>query len=193
MRRQRILMARTLITFRRQTKATEDAIAAADKSYALAEDTAKRQLRAYLSYRQARIFVEGDGKARAVIEMENTGQTPAYAAQGFGSAGVAVQVVQPGPPLMPLKSVAVIGAGKSFNFSLPIPQWSEQLLANLSQGISMYFVIGEFSYQDIFREKERTTKFQIGIGGKFVPLYLETEGGKSFYRMMTDAEGNEAD
>jgi hypothetical protein len=169
MRRQRITMERTLVAMRKQIM--------------LAEDTAKRQLRAYLCYRQARVFIES-GKARIVIELENTGQTPAYDVKGIGSSGFGVPQLKPAP----LNSVAIIGAGKSFALALPIPQWSDSLLSSAT-----YFVKGEMTYLDIFREEVRTTRFQIGLGAKFGPLHPETEDGKSFYKVMTDSEGNEAD
>lgn len=58
--------------------AAAKAAAAADKVVGVTEDTAKRQLRAYVSVEPCGITLPEDGVPRAPILVHNRGQTPAY-------------------------------------------------------------------------------------------------------------------
>jgi hypothetical protein len=182
----------TAVIIRRQTKATEDAVEAANKSYTLAEDTTKRQLRAYMNYRQGKIFVV-DGKVpRIAIELENTGQTPAYSVQGNCASSFGRRPAPVVEGADATRSIAVIGARKSFTFDIPMTGWDSDTIAALSGG-ALFYIAGKFTYLDIFREKTRNISFQIVIGASRGPMHLEEEEGKWFYRFLTDSEGNEAD
>jgi hypothetical protein len=178
---------------RLQRKAMIGSLAAMKRQSVIMEDTAKRQLRAYMCYRQGRIFVESDGSTRAQFELENTGQTPAYGLHGFGAAGFGAKA----PKLddakrPPVSSLAVVGAGKSFKANVPILGWRPDTIQALSAGTVTLFVLGQFRYQDTFNEVERAITFQIGLGGKFGKPLMETKDGESFYSLMTDSEGNDA-
>jgi hypothetical protein len=157
------------------------------------DDTTKRQLRAYMVYRQGRIYPAGSGVARIAVEFENTGQTPAIDLQGYGKDGFEVwpvKVDDPGPPPPhSLQSSAVVGAGKSFNYSKLVP-WNSVIVSDLSRGPRVYVMVGVFTYRDIFG-REWKLRFQVGIGGPFgQPDLVSTQDEGEYYRLITDRDGN---
>jgi len=103
MRRQRIVMERTLVSIRKQIT--------------IVEDTAKRQLRAYLCYRQARVYIE-NGKAKIVIELENTDRL-----RHMTSKASIVWIWSPRieTTKCTIQVRGIIGAGKSFSIISPFP------------------------------------------------------------------------
>jgi|GEM_PF-6111591 len=176
-----------------QSSETRSAAQFALRAANIMEETAKRQLRAYMCFRQRRVFVDAKNSARAVIELENTGQTPAHALRGLTTTGFGPEPKRVDPTTAPgKKSVGVIGAGKSFTTSIPIPNWNANTVTAISDGKSMLFVVGEYQYRDIFDGPERTIRFQIGLGGRFGPPVLDNKEGRDFYQLFTDAEGNDA-
>ena len=72
----------TLFAIAEQTKATKDAVETNQQVLRLQENTAKRQLRAYMVLRNARLFLHENGAVEAKMEIANCGQTPAYNFRG---------------------------------------------------------------------------------------------------------------
>jgi hypothetical protein len=176
-----------------QSSETRSAAQIALRAANIMDETAKRQLRAYMCFRQGRVFVDDKNSARAAIELENTGQTPAHALCGFTTFGFGPEPKRVDPATVPGKrSVAVIGAGKSFTTSIPIPNWNANTVKAISDGKFMLFGVGEYRYKDIFDGPERTIRFQVGLGGRFGQPVADNKEGRDFYQLFTDAEGNDA-
>jgi hypothetical protein len=68
---------------RRAADATEGALKASETSYKLARDTSERELRAYLTVTNARLFLYEDGSIEPRLTVSNSGQTPAYEFRGI--------------------------------------------------------------------------------------------------------------
>jgi hypothetical protein len=68
---------------RKAAKATRAAVDTADKAMKLQEDTAKRQLRAYICITSSGVKLSTDGTIQAKIYFKNGGQTPAYDVRGW--------------------------------------------------------------------------------------------------------------
>lgn len=188
----------TLLVIAQQTRETAKATKATEEIAACGKDTAKRQLRAYVSARSTKLFIHDDGGVEIAMELHNSGQTPAYELEGacrcrFGRYPLG----SPGePPPEIRKSRSVIGAGGVF-FVLPDIRPSgagsrKELIDALSSGRTVCCINGHYTYKDIF-EDPHYIRFQLIVGG---PVGLRTDtdkDGREFLVLGNDSEGNEAD
>ena len=184
---------------RRAAEAAEASVGAADKQYVLAENTAKRQLRAYLAVRDAKALLYDDGVLEASLKLHNCGQTPAYGLQGAYKVGFSpYPIPTPGtPPEDTRKSISVLGAGGDYyilaKFAGLPGQTMNDTVKELHAPDFVFSLVGYFTYKDIF-ENEHFIRFQQIIGGPSGPLrYDRDDKGRVFASFCNDSEGNEAD
>jgi hypothetical protein len=182
----------------RAAQATEAAVTTADKTFSLQENTAKRQLRAYMVVKNARLFLHPDGTVEPTFELDNCGQTPAYDLQGahycrFGS--YPVEDVKT-PPEGLRKSTSVIGAGRQFYGLGEVINYRNMglvgLLNQLGRPDFVCCVNGYYTYRDIFKE-EHYLKFQVIVGGPAGIRQDTNEKGQVFACFCNDSTGNESD
>jgi hypothetical protein len=197
MTRQRTLMARTLVAIRAQTKATEEAVITANKSLRLQEDTTKKQLRAYVEVKGARLFIRDDGSVEPRITFINCGQTPAHDLHGAQYGRFDRRPFEKAPPpeekdMRPV-STGIVGGGQPYYFtgkSVESGKGRELLLADLESTSYAFILSGWYIYRDIFEEPQHI-EFQVRIGGG-TPLQRDSDSTGEWLCFFNDAEGNEA-
>jgi len=185
---------------RKAAKAAQIAVHTANRSLALQEDTAKRQLRAYLVVRNSRLILHEDGFVEAKIELANCGQTPVHDLRG---ASLCRFTVYPIRDIMPMpeglrQSQGNIGAGLAYYLLPPGGRHDggdrEHLIEKLSANGEnlVYCANGYFTYSDIFKDSH-WLKFQLIVGGPAGVRLDSDTGGVQWASFSNDSEGNEQD
>jgi hypothetical protein len=137
-----------------------------------AEETAQRQLRAYVFAIQGRVrdFAAGE-PVKIVINAKNTGQTPAYEFHHSMSLAMA-----PDPPTEPFPELqwekvykSAIGPGQTLSNFAEFPNYklSEGHMARLKARKAAIWAYGELRYNDAFG-KPHVSKFKFGFHGDVV-------------------------
>lgn len=184
---------------RRAAEATELSVRASDRAYTLAENTAKRQLRAYIVARNSHLVVHEDGFVEPKIELMNCGQTPAYDVRGGTICRFTLYPVTPPKPMSDnlRMSRSTLGTGHGFWLLPPGGRHDsgdkEHLIAKLSakDGALVYCATGYYTYRDIFKDSH-WIKFQLIIGGPS-GFRQSFEEGLLKASFSPDSEGNEED
>jgi hypothetical protein len=152
-----------------------------------AEDTAKRQLRAYVTIGDVKIVDPDTANPRAIVQASNTGETPAYeltmwaTARGFNPKD---ERVFPPPEPMPILSKIALGRGPIISKEIDLRTLiNPGTLIGLRGRTHILCVYGEINYTDALKES-RYTKFRFFIGGP--------EGWPADNRMMASSDDNEA-
>jgi hypothetical protein len=181
-----IFVARTLQATRAAVREAERATQAANDAVAVTSDTAKRQLRAYVSTIGAVIGPDRDNSDSfsIVVDIRNTGLTPAYDLICWAEAELDAFPLESRLPIHCIKteSRAVLAPGSS---TLLMP--THRLLTTQEQDdlrndkLALY-VFGEAHYKDAFGH-QRLTQFRLRMNGQGVRL-------KTF---KADRQGNYAD
>ena len=179
------LIFHTLKATKAAANAAQKAADVAEKTVKTMEDTAHRQLRAYLNVSEAGIKTV-DGIMTAHVIIKNFGQTPAYrVVQWVGIVGTNVedlspQFTNPGDSID--QSCGVIGPGSTREFKIPLlDKITPQKIVSLKEEKAVIYVYGEISYLDTFNICH-TTKYRLFHKGDAV--------GTS--RLAETNEGNEA-
>ena len=153
-----------------------------------AEDTAKRQLRAYVFVGEAAIIHAGTNMVEAAIKVKNFGQTPAYdvtistAARAFNIPGDIIAFAP--TPVGPDSSRFVFGPGAEGRYSISLHTLigEPEAMVGLKAGEGALYVYGEIRYRDTFK-RQVVAQFRFVIGGSV--------GWPSDNRMVVCQEGNE--
>ncbi len=167
------------------TKATE-------KSVALAADTAKRQLRAYLCIDKSLVKFTEDGGLEGQLHLQNGGQTPAYDVmtwycsmiREFPLAGPTI----PPPANLPLSKGIIPPEGHRIIVTTKIPQ-KKLIWGDTGQMRSAFYVYGEACYKDIFGDIH-TLEFRLFCGGLAEPRITVDDKGAKIGLLHMDTEGN---
>jgi len=140
------------------------------------QDTAERQLRAYVFVESAQVVnvIDGTGSPEAHVTIKNYGQTPAYELVNF--SGFAIDEY-PTPPTLNLtiddkkfgasgKTAMALGPGcESFSITpsqaRPVPT---EVRSEFISGTRIAYVYGEVRYKDVFGT-ERRTEYRLMMGG----------------------------
>ena len=155
---------------------TEKSLKAARDANDIAQDTAKRQLRAYIVVTEAFYDL---GSCKAYLNLVNMGQTPAHDVYAIGAIRFAES---PPNDLSFDKETATRGAvGPNVPFHIEIAQDEE---TNGPRGAPIH-VVGEIRYTDIFGERW-VKRFSLSQHGPFVLGRLTNSiGGNSESRLRT--------
>jgi hypothetical protein len=163
--------------------ADEASAVAANATLHQMQDTAQRQLRAYISVRSSIGQQQPDGTINFVVQITNAGQTPAYELDawiGVKLLDYPIKDFKPEPPQRKEISKSVLGPG--LDQELRITRRDRMTVA-LSQDLiarkKVICVVGRVDYMDIFG---RTKFTDIRL------LYF----GQSGTGLKNDAEGNQA-
>lgn len=154
-----------------------------------ADDTAKRQLRAYVFVADVQIINIDTNAVQAAITIRNTGQTPAYSvtvstkARAFNIPG---EIVFETTPVGPDSNRLVFGPDGLACRNIPLHTILDckEAVAALKSGKGVLYIYGEILYKDTFGES-RYTRFRHMIGGSV--------SWPSDNRMPLCPDGNEAD
>ena len=159
----------------------------------LMEDTAQRQLRAYVCLVESSVKITKAGEVVATLLFKNGGQTPAYNVSLWALPLVDPYplVDPPGPPPaeIPLPKGIVASQGTQILVSAPLTLPSEVLARFSERDYALYF-FGEVTYRDVFF-KEWTLTYRLLFGG---PAGIEAnrdEEGNIVGTLCMDTEGNE--
>jgi hypothetical protein len=122
----------------------------------VSRDTERRQLRAYVFVAAGSVTLR-DRTLTGVVDLKNSGQTPAYdmttisrlEIRGIGDPFV------PGPFSKIPRSIAILGAGVTMNpqAELVIPPETTVILPYLQSGLAVVYMLGQVRYRDIFDQK----------------------------------------
>ena len=175
-------------TVRESRRSAEAAI----RSAAIAEDTAKRQLRAYVNVFKACAVWSKDAHdafrpVSIVVYTKNSGQTPANKVTSWAASKSSESPPEYFPRLQDesLESVGLQGPGQINHFTLerPLVLGVESEISRWSSGKESLYVWGEINYTDAFGA-DRTTKFRLVMPKEGV----RQDGGK----FTSCSQGNEA-
>lgn len=174
------LLAMTLWETTRTTVAAAEAADATRKGVELAEKTAERQLRAYLSITSMDLHRDGDTyKLKTVIT--NDGQTPARGVRPSITMGIRTLAGENLPEIETDEAAAVVGPGKIVTNEVSLSPTAGEL-AHIASGDRTIFAWGRVDYVDIFGTKRFLT----------VRCRMGSERGPNSYAMRTLRDGNDA-
>lgn len=180
-----------------QSWETRKAAQAAQAAVRLQEDTSKRQLRAYMVLRRARLILHEDGFVEAKLEIANCGQTPAYDLRGVSLCRFTTYPIRNIPPIPEgmRQSQSIIGAGLAFHVLAPGGRHDdgnrEHLLRKLESGNLVYCANSYYTYKDIFQDSH-WIKLQLIIGGPG-GVRVDADQVEKWASFSNDSEGNEED
>jgi hypothetical protein len=179
---------------RKAAVGTEAAVVEAKASRALAQRTAKRQLRAYICMDTADVrFVAG--QPHATVNFKNCGETPAYEVRGW--IGIEVMKYPPelpsSPPLRTLMPKQTIGpqGGLQYAGQRRSSVLSRDEIEKIEVGFLTFFVFGRIDYKDTFG-KEWYTVYRLMAGGPEGVRAMVAKDGSPIWALTPDVEGNEA-
>ncbi len=160
----------------------------------LFQNTAKRELRAYLCISQARLNFGKDKSIKAQINVKNGGQTPAYKVRVWSRI-----IIREHPLLEPLgypgegftQAEGIIAPdGEHIIVTMPISGPDADLGRVYHPGHALY-AHGECSYLDIFGRVTHVLGFRLIFGGPGQISTATDPEGNSFARLCPDVAGNE--
>jgi hypothetical protein len=136
----------------RAAKGTEDAVKAAKFSYNLARDTSERELRAYLTVFNARLFLYEDGSIEPRLTISNSGQTPAYEFRGIQALSLNRTLVHPTTPSDDfLLRYGTVGRDYWLTGEMrKVGTNKQQVIDYLLSGDMHVILYGWYKYQDVF-------------------------------------------
>lgn len=180
---------------RKAAEATQEAVRDGKKEYMLAEDTTKRQLRAYICMDTAEVEFS-TGQPIANVHFKNCGQTPAYEVHGW----VGVEV-RPHPLQSPLpvrddiaKPKTTVGPGVGFGYPgrRKSQMFTKEELSKIGAGpLTTFYVYGRVDYRDAFGGYWYTTVRLIAGGEAGLRVSTLTDGSIR-WSLCPDIEGNDA-
>jgi hypothetical protein len=177
----------TLKLARQANKHALSAVETAEAANAISEDTAKRQLRAYIEVRAVYPRELEDGKPVPVcIELANCGQTPARNIAAMGQVFTGEYPLGPGAPQAP--DTLPEDPRGSVGPDLPVlliyrtaQPYSSDFQEHLDSGKFGVWIHGVVRYEDIFGRRWHT-RFNYVCGGRLAKDFL----------FFADATGNES-
>ena len=187
---------------RAAAKATEEAVIEARASRTLAENTAKRQLRAYLTISSARLFLYQDGSVEPRLVITNSGQTPAYRLRGIQAVGVDRRPLKTISPLPSDELVNCGDFGKDYHLTGQKRRLSDMDMTTVLSHQDIFRLIednfkflivlhGWYTYRDIFGETHPLNfRLVAGEGGVF---YRDSDAKNEWLALLDDPERTEAE
>ena len=177
----------SIVAAQRSATAAEDSIAKSDQFLAHAQDTAVRQLRAYVLIDTVKIdnVAEG-GIPVARVTIKNFGQTPAYNLTNWAIMGLDTfppSLEEPPPQTSKEMGQTNIGPGATLLVDSKLTRaLTQNEIKGLSGGQLAIFGIGQIRYDDGFNN-ERVTDYKFFCGG---PIGISTRA------MAPYSSGNQA-
>lgn len=172
---------------KRATQATETSARAAERTVEAMDNTARRQLRAYVAIEDARINrVDAGAKPEALLTIRNFGQTPAYrfavsAQTDFVLVGAETHPAPDDPPVL-----GHLAPGAEFRVAAQsLYTLNMSSLMQLQNGAANVFVHGIIRYVDTFGQPH-FTRFRTTMGGPHHEI-------PSHRVLISCYEGNETD
>jgi hypothetical protein len=152
---------------------------ATDRLVEGAEKTAERQLRAYITAKEAAVVREGDTNFRIYLKFLNTGQTPAYNFSCWHKSDVRASSWR--PPFLDTSNivgVSIIGADAPSYATTDFVISEQDRRAIEGEGLCV-FVWGRIDYHDAF-ERPRFLYFRMGAAGKLRSVQFDSIKGQGW-------------
>lgn len=154
---------------KRSMTVAEAAASAADRSVETMQDTARRQLRAYLSIDRAWIEFPEPGVPSVTVVIKNAGQTPAHDLSHWIHQWIEtypLKIQLPVPPHGFVMSASLLGSGATHDMCIthPKPIIKLPFLEQIGTPDATIYVYGEITYKDVFGEKQ-FLKYRLMHGG----------------------------
>lgn len=154
---------------RRSMAVAESAALSAERSVETMQDTAKRQLRAYVSIDRAWIEFPEPGVPRVTVVIKNAGQTPAHNLHHWIHQWIEtypLRVKLPEPPEGFVMSASLLGTGATHNMQITSPQpiIKSPFFEQIGTPDATIYVYGEVTYRDVFGQKH-FLKYRLMHGG----------------------------
>lgn len=151
----------------------EKAVAATERSVETMQDTARRQLRAYVSVDRAWIEFPEPGIPKVNVVVKNAGQTPAHNVHQWIHQWIAkypLTTQLPTPPNGFVMSSSLLGAGATHDMQIehPHPIIEPSFMDKIGTTEGTIYVYGEIHYMDVFGN-EHFTKYRLMHGGPEKP------------------------
>lgn len=147
-----------------------------------AEDTARRQLRAYICLEEGRIEPHGnEGYCDVIFTLKNSGQTPAYNVETWQITRI-VDLAEPPYVIRTPDKWGMVGPGAGIGCKLLHNPLTPADRSDIKLEKKTVIVWGQVTYKDAFGQ-ERYTNFCHILGS-------ETQHG---WRLMPAKQGNDAD
>lgn len=177
----------TLRRIERQAKTAEDTLQ-------LMNETAIRQLRAYISVDGASLRTKEANKIEASVTFKNCGQTPAYRVEPWISLRFEehpLQIELPPPPADYAITKNTVGPQGAVTLTARIEllKMTDMILGTPA---CTAFVYGCVTYKDAF-DKTRHTRLRLIYGGPEGTHSTVDKDGNEVMMLMQDGEGNDAD
>ncbi|MCP1844036.1 hypothetical protein J2R78_007003 [Bradyrhizobium sp. USDA 4538] len=151
------------------------------------QDTAERQLRAYVGVDNASIKQVETGSPEVAVYIKNFGQTPAHDVKMWIHMWIErhplrVKLPEP-PPDLPTSTAVLYPGSEVIFYANKIPPVPAPAIPALGTAEGTVYVYGAIRYRDVFG-RHRTTKYRLMHGGR--------EPSRNGL-MKRDHDGNEAD
>jgi hypothetical protein len=159
----------------------------------LMEDTARKQLRAYICLSESAVKLAPDGKLEAQMFFRNGGQTPAYDVRSWTHPIVdnyPLGYTLENPPANMPRAVGVLPSKEKQIMIAPALTLSTEVIERLSTRDFAFYVIGEVDYKDIFG-KRHILKYRLIFGGPAGTRLSTDSNGIRLGSLAMDVEGNE--
>ncbi len=140
------------VRFKKQLKAATDAAVAAQRHVEVAEDTARKRLRAYVYVEAVRLHWYNETTVNLRIVFRNSGQTPALDVKAGAKAEYGDVNYRPAVPTLTVVGGWLIGAASSEETALGVVNPEIVVKANISRENILY-ITGRMEFMDIFGVK----------------------------------------
>ena len=196
-----LIASLTLFAILRQANIMQQQSKAIERQAGLMEDTAKRQLRAYLCVDEACVKITGnaniEGQVYTMLEgqlnIKNGGQTPAYGVRSWIHGSIRpypeITPVTPPPEGMPRSTAIIPAQGKPHLVPAEGIPVHPQDMANLKSPNFAYCVQGEVHYRDIFKDWH-CLKVRMFFGGPAGTRMTKDANGVTLGYLVPDSWGN---
>ncbi len=180
---------------REAARASLKSVKVMERQADLMEDTAKRQLRAYVGLTETAVKFTDDGKLEAQMFFKNGGQTPAYDVRSWvypmvDDYPLTYDIGHP-PVEMPL-AVGIIPSQEQQIMVAPGLVLPQEIIDRLSRRDFAFYVIGEVNYRDIFKDRH-ILKYRLVFGGPAGTRTTKDTNGIKLGMLCMDIQGNEED
>lgn len=158
---------------RASMRVAQMAAAATERTVETMEDTARRQLRAYVSVDRAWIEFPEPGVPHVTVIIKNAGQTPAYDLRHWIHQWIErypLEIQLPVPPDGFVMSSSLLGAAATHSMQLkhPSPIIRLPFIDEIGTPEATIYVYGEITYKDIFGTQQ-FLRYRLQHGGPTQP------------------------
>lgn len=198
MTRQRVTMHRQLEAMQGQLAQMESSGKQTEQIIKRMEDTAEKELRAYVCIGGAEIGFVQERAPVINVEIKNFGKTPAYNVQmwigaAFGACPIPANVrLQPKPDSVRMSTSTMAPRGKPYTLPFQHPIIPEFAMSILGTPELTMYIYGEIKYVDAFK-KERHTNYRLMFGGTTRQMLTVNKFGVRVANLRTAEDGNDAD